>query len=105
MSAKNQRDEYKRTTDEVSKTIRRRQNWWLSLHQDKSRGNLLTAYWGGYGEGMVSFTLPAGILLPGKSYIWRVRVGDSHADSHDWIKLQNVAVSERMSFTMAQLLE
>jgi TolB-like protein/Tfp pilus assembly protein PilF len=62
-------------------------------------------YWGGYVEGMVSFTLPVGILLPGKSYIWRVRVGDSHADSHDWIKLQNVAVSERMSFTMAQLLE
>ena len=62
-------------------------------------------YWGGYVEGMVSFTLPVGILLPGKSYIWRVRVGDRHADSHDWVKLQNVAVSERMSFTMAQLLE
>jgi integrase len=29
-------------SDEVSKTYRRRQNWWLSLHQDKSRSNLLT---------------------------------------------------------------
>jgi hypothetical protein len=54
---------------------------------------------------MTSFTVPEGILLPGKSYIWRVRVGDSVADSHDWIKLQNVALHERLGFSMAQSLE
>ncbi|MGA9178419.1 MAG: hypothetical protein WBZ05_14345 [Desulfobacterales bacterium] len=40
----NQRDERKRTTDEVSKIIGRRQNWWLSVRQDKPRGKLLTAW-------------------------------------------------------------
>jgi hypothetical protein len=59
------------------------------------------AYWGGYVEGMTSFTLPEGILLPGKSYIWRVRVGDSN----DRNKLQNVALPEHLGFTMAQSIE
>jgi TolB-like protein/class 3 adenylate cyclase len=63
------------------------------------------AYWGGYVEGMTSFTVPEGILLPGKSYIWRVRVGDRVADSHVWIKLQNVALHEQLGFSMAQSLE
>jgi TolB-like protein/class 3 adenylate cyclase/Flp pilus assembly protein TadD len=63
------------------------------------------AYWGGYVGGMTSFTVPEGILLPGKSYTWRVRVGDSVADSHDWIKLQNVTLPERLGFSMAQSLE
>ena len=39
-----QGDEHKRTTDEVSKLIRRRQNWKLAVLQDKPRGNLLTAW-------------------------------------------------------------
>jgi len=39
-----QGDEHRRTTDEVSKLIRRRQNWKLSALQDKPRGNLLTAW-------------------------------------------------------------
>jgi hypothetical protein len=39
-----QGDEHKRTTDEVSKLIRRRQNWKLAALQDKPRGNLLTAW-------------------------------------------------------------
>jgi TolB-like protein/class 3 adenylate cyclase/tetratricopeptide (TPR) repeat protein len=63
------------------------------------------AYWGGYVEGMTSFTVQEGILLPGKSYLWRVRVGDSVAESHDWIKLQNVALHEKLGFSMAQSLE
>ena len=63
------------------------------------------AYWGGYVEGMTSFTVPEGILLPGKSYVWRVRVGDSAAESHDWVKLQNVALPKYFSFSMAQSLE
>ena len=44
VSSEVQGDERKRTTDEVSKTIRRCQNWGLSLSQEKSRGSLLTVW-------------------------------------------------------------
>ncbi len=44
VSGEVQGDERKRTTDEVSKTKRRCRNWGLSLLQDKSRGNLFTAW-------------------------------------------------------------
>jgi hypothetical protein len=44
VSGVDQGAERKRTTDEVSKFKGWRQNWWLSLHQDKSRGCLLTAW-------------------------------------------------------------
>jgi hypothetical protein len=44
MSGEVQGDERKRTTDEVSKTKGRRRNWGLSLLQEESRGNLLTAW-------------------------------------------------------------
>ena len=44
VSGKDQRDERKRTIDEVSKIQGRRQNWWLSVRQDKFRGYLLTAW-------------------------------------------------------------
>ena len=44
MSGKVQGDECKRTTDEVSKTKRRCQNWRRTLLQEKSRGNLFTAW-------------------------------------------------------------
>jgi hypothetical protein len=54
-----------------------------------------------YREGMLSHTVPSGELVPGKSYIWRVRV----ADSSDWVKVENLAWSEWLSFTMAQKLE
>jgi hypothetical protein len=37
-------------------------------------------------------------------FFW-VGIGDSVADSHDWIKLQNVALHERLGFSMAQSLE
>ena len=44
VSGEVQGDERKRTTDEVSKTKGRRRNWGLTLLQDKSRGNLFTAW-------------------------------------------------------------
>jgi len=44
MSGEVQGDERKRTTDEVSKTKGRRQNWGLSLLQEESRGDLFTAW-------------------------------------------------------------
>ena len=44
MSGEVQGDERKRTTDEVSKTKRRCRNWRRTLLQDKSRGNLFTAW-------------------------------------------------------------
>ena len=44
MSGEVQVDERKRTTGEVSKTKRRRQNWGLTLLQEKSRRNLFTAW-------------------------------------------------------------
>ena len=54
-----------------------------------------------YTEGMLSHTVPAGELVPGKSYTWRVRV----ADSSDWVEVQNLTWSDRLNFTMAQTLE
>jgi adenylate cyclase len=54
-----------------------------------------------YKEGMLSHTVSAGELLPGKSYIWRVRV----ADSSNWVQVQNLTWSEWVSFTMAKKLE
>ncbi len=44
VSGEVQGDERKRTTDEVSKTKRRCRNWRRTPLQDKSRGNLLTAW-------------------------------------------------------------
>ena len=44
MSGETQGDERKRTTDEVSKTKGRRRNWRRTPLQDKSRGNLFTAW-------------------------------------------------------------
>ena len=44
VAGEDQGAERKRTTDEVSKAIRRRQNWLLSECQDESRGNLHTAW-------------------------------------------------------------
>src|SRR4030042_2537001 len=44
VSGEVQGDERKRTTDEVSKTKGRCQNWRCTQLQDKSRGNLFTAW-------------------------------------------------------------
>jgi hypothetical protein len=43
VAGEDQGDERKRTTDEVSKINRWRQNWWPTQRQDKFRGNLFTA--------------------------------------------------------------
>ena len=58
-------------------------------------------YWGGYVEDMLSAAIPSGTLSPGKSYKWRVRV----ADHSDEVKIDNIAWSEWLDFTMAQSLE
>ena len=44
MSGEDQGGERKRTTDEVSKSIRRRQNWGLTELQNKSKRDLHTAW-------------------------------------------------------------
>jgi len=44
LSGEDQGCERKRTTSEVSKRIRRCQNWGRSILQDKSKGNLFTAW-------------------------------------------------------------
>ena len=44
LSGEDQGGERKRTTDEVSKSIRRRQNWGLTELQNKSKRDLLTAW-------------------------------------------------------------
>jgi hypothetical protein len=44
MSGEVQRDERKRTTDEVSKINGWHQNWRPTVLQDKLRGNLFTAW-------------------------------------------------------------
>ncbi len=44
VSGKGQGGERKRTTDEVSKRIRRRQNWGLTELKDRSKRDLLTAW-------------------------------------------------------------
>jgi adenylate cyclase len=54
-----------------------------------------------YTEGMLSHTVPTGELFPSKSYIWRVRV----ADSSDWVRVQNLAWSDWLNFSMAKNLE
>ena len=44
VSGEVQGDERKRTTDEVSKTMRRRQNWAVTLSRDKFSGYLFTGW-------------------------------------------------------------
>jgi hypothetical protein len=46
---------------------------------------------------MLSYTVPVGILKPGRSYQWRVRA----LDSDDWIEIQNRSLSKWRTFTMA----
>jgi hypothetical protein len=50
---------------------------------------------------LFSYTVPAGILKPGHTYIWRVRV----ADHRDWHQVQNRTNSEWQTITVAQELE
>jgi hypothetical protein len=44
VEGEDQGDERKRTTDEVSKSIKRRRNWWPCELQDKPRGSMCTAW-------------------------------------------------------------
>jgi hypothetical protein len=50
---------------------------------------------------MLSYKLSEGLLKPGQSYRWQIRI----EDSHDWVKMQNRSSSEWLTFTMAQSLE
>ena len=52
-------------------------------------------------KGMFSHKIPGGILKPGQTYRWRVRV----ADDDNWIKMQNRSQSEWLSFTMSKSLK
>jgi hypothetical protein len=54
-----------------------------------------------YGKGILSHTVPEGILKPGQAYRWRVRV----ADGDTWTSVQNRSYSDWHSFTMAKALE
>jgi hypothetical protein len=46
-------------------------------------------------------TVPAGILKPGRTYIWWIRI----ADSYNWSQTQNRTESERITIQMAEQLE
>ena len=49
---------------------------------------------------MTSHTVPAGILKPGESYRWRVRI----SDSGHWQEEQNRSHTKKLSFRMAETL-
>jgi len=55
----------------------------------------------GHVEGMLSHTIPDGILKSGQAYRWRIRV----TDSDNWVKIQNRSHSGWQSFTMVKTLE
>jgi CubicO group peptidase (beta-lactamase class C family) len=52
-------------------------------------------------KGMLSHTVPEGILKPGKEYMWRVRA----VDSSDWIQIQNRSHSQWRRFRMGESLK
>jgi imidazolonepropionase-like amidohydrolase len=54
-----------------------------------------------YVMGMLSHTVPEGILKPGQAYRWRVRA----ADGDTWTRVQNRSSSDWHTFTMANALE
>jgi CubicO group peptidase (beta-lactamase class C family) len=49
-------------------------------------------------KGMLSHTVPYGVLKPGQAYRWRVRA----ADGDNWIKVENRSHSKWISFAMAK---
>ena len=51
-----------------------------------------------YVEGMLSHTVPEGILKPGQTYRWRVRV----ADGDTWARVQNRSCSDWLSFSVVK---
>ena len=52
-------------------------------------------------KGMLSHTVPEGVLKPGKAYRWRVRVDDSG----NWILVQNRSRTELVMFSVAEISE
>jgi hypothetical protein len=52
-------------------------------------------------QNMLSHTVSQGILKPGQTYKYRVRV----MDSEDWVEMQNRSESPRLTFTMSEKLE
>jgi len=51
-------------------------------------------------EGLLSYTIPPGLLNSGQTYRWRVRV----TDSSDWVETQNRSQNDWLTFTMAHTL-
>jgi hypothetical protein len=52
-------------------------------------------------QNMTSHTVPAGILKPGETYRWRIRI----SDSGHWMEEQNRSHTKRLSFRMAETLK
>jgi hypothetical protein len=50
---------------------------------------------------MLSHKVSDGVLKPGKTYLWMVRV----LDSPDWLEIQNRSESEWLTFKMAEVME
>ena len=63
--------------------------------------NRKRVYGTGYVRDMVSVRLPPGILAPGQTYQWRVRV----ADGPNWVALNNRSQSRWVTFLTAQQLK
>ena len=58
-------------------------------------------YGTGRTQNMLSHTVSEGILKPGQTYQYRVRV----MDSEDWVEIQNRSESQWLTFTMSETLE
>ena len=58
-------------------------------------------YGTGRAQNMLSHTVAEGILKPGQTYKYRVRV----MDSDDWVEMQNRSESQGLIFTMSETLE
>jgi imidazolonepropionase-like amidohydrolase len=58
-------------------------------------------YGSGRVQNMLSHTVSDGILKPGQTYHYRVRV----MDSEDWVEMQNRSESHWLTFTMAETLD
>ena len=88
VSVVNQRDERKRTIRWGVENYQWLQNWWLSLHQDKSRGNLLTAWVGsGIKVAWIWFRLLHGtwepvVLMTREKLKWRPHESESTDAGH-----------------------
>ena len=58
-------------------------------------------YGTGRAQNMLAHTVAEGILKPGQTYRYRVRV----MDSDDWVEMQNRSESQGLIFTMSDKLE